>query len=253
MNPILSRAASVVLTGTGLQYLPVRARRGFIAGERWTLFPWTSYWRGAHEPAVGQAIDSLGDFRGKSCWDLGAHFGYYAVGLARRTGPTGQVAAFEPFPSSFARVERHARLNGLTWIKAYEAAVSDADGTAELIADMRDGDTGVHLPYDANERPHSTAEVITVRLLRLDGLVERGEIRAPDFMKVDVEGHGAAALAGAMKSIAANRPIILMAFHSAGEVAGTEALLNPLGYRWEPLDPHAPPDRCGHDYLLRPA
>jgi len=253
MNAALSRVAGAVLRGSGLQYLPVCARHGFVNGARWTLYPWTSYWRGTHEPAVGRAIESLGDFTGKSCWDLGAHFGYYAVGLARRTGPAGQVAAFEPFPSSYARVVRHARMNGLDWLKPFQAAVSAEDGSAELIADVSHGDTGVHLPYDANERPRPGTGVVQVRLLRLDGLVERGEIRAPDFIKVDVEGHGASALAGAAQSIAAKRPTILMAFHSKTEVEGTAAILDPLGYRWEALDPQAPPDRCGHDYLLRPA
>lgn len=253
MKPALSRASGALLRATGLQYLPVRARRGFISGARWTLYPWTSYWRGTHEPSVGQAIDSLGDFTGKSCWDLGAHFGYYTIGLARRTGPTGQVAAFEPFSTSYSRVVRHAKLNDLPWVKAYQAAVSDEEGTAELIADVRHGDTGVHLPYDANERPHDSAAMIQVRLLRLDDLVDRGEIRAPDFMKVDVEGHGASALAGAARAIAGKRPTILMAFHSTIEVEGTEAVLNPLGYRWETLDANAPTSRCGHDFLLRPS
>jgi len=50
---------------------------------------------------------------------LGAHFGLYSVALALRVGPEGQVAAFEPNPVSFARLERHRRMNGLDRLKTY--------------------------------------------------------------------------------------------------------------------------------------
>lgn len=60
-----------------------------------------------------------GNISGWNCWDLGAHFGLYSVALALRVGPEGQVAAFEPNPVSFARLERHRRMNGLDRLKTY--------------------------------------------------------------------------------------------------------------------------------------
>lgn len=252
MSRLLHRAITGFLRVSGLQYWPVRARHGYNAGARWTLYPWTSYWRGTHEPEVTHALAGVGDLQGKVCWDLGAHFGYYSVGFAQRTGPTGQVLAVEPFPSSFARLERHRRLNRLDWLKPICAAASDRDGEADLIADTRHGDTGVHLAYDANERPAEGVPLLRIRTVRLDGLVARGEAREPDLMKVDVEGHGHHALAGALDTLRRRRPLILMAFHSDAEVAGTEALLDPLGYDWEPLDPHGASQRTGHDFILRP-
>lgn len=109
------------LVGSTVGLLPVTIRRGAAQGTRWTLFPWSSYWRGTHEPEVQAAIMSLGggDISGWNCWDLGAHFGLYSVALALRVGPEGQVAAFEPNPVSFARLERHRRMNGLDRLKTY--------------------------------------------------------------------------------------------------------------------------------------
>jgi FkbM family methyltransferase len=251
LKQFLQRAAARFLRFTGLEYLPVRVRRGLPAGARWTLYPWTSYWRGGYEPAVEQAINRLGDLTGKVCWDLGAHYGYYSVGLAMRTGPGGQVAAFEPYPENYARLERHGRMNALHWLKPFPLALSQADGETNFI--LAGGDTTSHLPYD-DEPVTATTRSIRVRIVRLDGLVARGEVRAPDFIKVDVEGHGHQALAGALDSIQRQRPVILMGFHSPQEVAGTEALLAPLGYRFEPVDPQVdPPGRVGADYVLRPA
>ena len=94
---------------------------------------------------------------------------------------------------------------------------------------------------------------IPVRTIRLDDLVARGEIRPPDYIKIDVEGHGHHALGGAMESIRRARPVMLMGFHSPQEVAGTEALLQPLGYQFIPTGSRNPPDRIGADYLLQPS
>jgi FkbM family methyltransferase len=238
---------------TRLQYWPVRVRSGLAAGARWTLYPWSGYWRGTQEPAMHAALLGLGDLHGWSCWDLGAHFGIYSVGLAHRTGPTGEVAAFEPNPVSYARLERHRRMNGLVWMKTFEAAVSDQAGTAELLTygDLRS--TTTHLAYE-NETPGAATQPIGVKRLVLDELVASGQIRLPDFIKVDVEGHAHHALAGARKALAARRPLLVVAFHSEAEVQGVFALLNPLGYEHSLIgtDSGSAHAIIGHDLLFRP-
>jgi len=251
LKQFIQSLAGRFLRTTGLQYLPVRVRRGLPAGARWTLFPWSAYWRGGYEPEMERAILSWGDLRGKVCWDLGAHFGYYSVGLALRTGPTGEVVAFEPNPVSHARLERHRRMNGLTWLKTFEAGCSDRAGSAEFYTYGDMETTTTHLPYEG-ETPDASARPISIRLLKLDDLVQAGQIRPPDFIKIDVEGHGHHALAGAMESIRRTRPVMVMGFHSPQEVAGTEALLQPLGYQFIPTGAMNPPDRIGADYLLQP-
>jgi FkbM family methyltransferase len=252
LKQFVQQAIGHVLKATRLELLPIRVRRGLPAGARWTLYPWTAYWRGGYEPEVERIILSWGDLAGKVCWDLGAHFGFYSVALARRTGPTGHVLAVEPFPANYARLERHRQMNGLTWLKTLPCAVSDVAGNADFFSDLREGDTAVHLAYDGEVKTSATP-TIQVRTIRLDDLVASGEIRRPDFIKVDVEGHGHHALRGAMASIRASRPVILMGFHSPQEVAGTEQLLAPLGYAFIPVDPqNNPPDRIGADYQLRP-
>jgi len=250
MSPRLRRfAASTV----GL--IPVRIRGGVAKGARWTLFPWTSYWRGTHEPAVQGAIEHLGggDIRGWSCWDLGAHFGFYSIALAVRVGPGGQVAAFEPNPSSFARLERHRRMNRLAWLRAYQAAASDYSGRADLLTYGEPDATSAHLRYGGETQVAGSAPV-GVRTLRLDELVESGELRAPQFAKVDVEGHGHRAIEGMRGSLAASRPILIVAFHCEEEVEGVLGVLGPLGYRWAPVapPPHGSGTMVGGDYLFSP-
>ena len=243
------------LVGSTVGLIPVRVRRGAAMGARWTLYPWTSYWRGTHEPAIQRVICELGDgdIRGWSCWDLGAHFGIYSVALALRTGPMGQVAAFEPNPASFKRLERHRRMNGLFWLKTYQAAASDRTATSELLTYGNLGSPSTHLRFDG-EVPSAQSAPIVIRVLRLDDLVESGELRPPRFVKLDVEGHGHKALDGMMGAVANARPVLIVALHSPEEAEGVLGILQPLGYRWAPIGapPSSPGAMVGGDYLFTP-
>ena len=231
----------------------MRVRSGFAAGARWTLYPWSSYWRGGFENELQQELIGLGDITGLCCWDLGAHYGLYSVGLARRSGPTGQVVSFEPHPLSFARLERHRRMNRLDWLKAIPAAVSDSPGTAEFYTYGELESTTTHLPYEGETRGTNCAP-LSVRLLRLDDLVAAGEIRAPHLVKVDVEGHAHKALAGARTTLAAAHPILVVAFHSEIEASGVRAVLDPLGYSATRVATYSGSshDIIGHDFIFRP-
>jgi FkbM family methyltransferase len=224
---------SVLLCLTPLQYLPVRVRRGLATGARWTLLPFSGLWRYGGEQDIVAAVSMLGDIKGASCWDLGAHVGIHTVGLAMQVGPEGQVAAFEPDPVSFRRLTRHVRMNRLSNVRLFNAAVSDQASRADLIVVDGTGSMTSHLPCDEESVGVNTPR-ITVETVRADALVERGELLRPDFIKVDVQGHGARALAGARVSIEKKRPLILFSNHSKGEADGTRRLLQPLGY--EPFD-----------------
>ncbi len=254
MNRCLQRFIGALLLKSGLCYWPVRVRSGIAAGARWTLYPWSAYWRGGFEPELQHELIALGDITGWTCWDLGAHYGLYSVGLARRTGPAGQVVSFEPNPLSYRRLSRHRTMNALHWLKPIDAAVSDTPGTAEFYTYGEQESTTTHLPYEGETRSANCAPV-SVRLVRLDDLVASGEIRAPHFVKIDVEGHAHKALTGARAAIVTSRPIIIVAFHSAVEVHGVHDVLDPLGYVATRIATHSGSSEAviGHDFIFRPA
>lgn len=217
------------ICGTPLQYIPVTVKKGLARGAKWTLFPFSAYWRGNTEMDIEAAIRCYGSIRGMTCWDLGAHFGIYTVGMAMAVGSEGQVVGFEPNPVSFDRCKRHVQMNSLNWAKLYNAAASDSDDLGKLFVGRGSAATTSHFAYE-DETCNEKAAQIQVKKVIIDHLVERGEIRPPDFVKVDVEGHGAHAIKGASRTIARHRPIIVMSFHSEQELAGTRAILEPLGY-----------------------
>ncbi len=126
----------------------VRVRRGPNAGARWTLLPWSGYWRGvAYEADVVGWIEKF-IHPGCIAVDVGAHFGFYTVMMARRVGPTGGVYAFEPEPGSFAKLACHIRLNGLEdHCKVFPVALSDRAGESEMFAGGGACATTTHFRY----------------------------------------------------------------------------------------------------------
>ena len=221
---------SQTLSRTPLQYWPVRVRRGIARGARWTLLPHSANWRQGGESNIELALRYHGTLLGAVCWDLGAHFGIHTIGLAIAVGPVGEVCAFEPDPIAFNKLELHVRMNSLSQVKLFNTAASDTEGEKEMIVSGGLGSTLTHLPYE-DESSYLQKYTIRIPTIRLDTLVSRGKIRAPDFVKVDVQGHGARALLGAKGSITATRPTILFSSHSEWECEGVRELVKDLGYR----------------------
>jgi FkbM family methyltransferase len=223
-----SFASALMKTRLGLW--PVRVRAGFAKGARWTLGPFSANWRyGGAEDDVRAGAAYLGDMRGRVFWDFGAHFGIHTVGMAMQVGRTGQVASFEPDPVAFARLKRHVTMNRLANVRLFQAAASSRDATGEFYLLDGGGSSNSHFEFHTGHVP-SGVEPIEVPTIRVDTLVAGGEIRPPDLIKVDVQGHGHHAIAGGMDTIKQAAPVIAFSNHSWEEIGQTRKLLEPLGY-----------------------
>jgi len=193
---------------------------------------------GGHEARVDAVLRSIGDLTGKTAWDCGAHFGIYALRFALAVGSQGQVAAFEPDPVSFRKLQRHIRLNGLKNVVCLEAAASDGSGEQVMVVNQRLGSTTSHLPYPGEEISENTTTT-SVKRISADELVRGGVIRCPDVIKLDVEGHGGEVLQGAINALNQSKPEIVFALHSPQELAAIRAVADVIGYKlWDyRLDP----------------
>jgi FkbM family methyltransferase len=207
---------------TRLGNLPMRVRGGVAAGARWTLYPFSSYWRGTSDTEAAGWVDRFCK-TGGSALDLGAHFGLYTVGMAQRVGPTGQVISLEPEKTARERCLLHVRMNRLGWVRVFSEAASGTTGTIQFVDNGGAGSTTCYVSKD-------TGVGVSLACTRLDELYSREGLRAPEFIKIDVENHGAEALSGA-GWLLDGRPNIMMSFHSKEELAGTKDILAPLGYR----------------------
>jgi hypothetical protein len=91
--------------------------------------------------------------------------------------------------------------------------------------------------------------------VRLDDLVEKGELQPPQFVKIDVEGHGHRAVDGMRSALASTRPAIVAAVHSPQELQGIMSTLTALGYDWREVSGSVqnPEVRIGADYIFTPS
>ncbi len=220
-----------LITQTPIQYFPVTVQKGLAKGARWTLFPNSSLWRSHADLEVEAAIRQYGSFPGATCWEVGAHFGIYTFSMAIGAGRHGHIYGFEPDPIAFKRCQLHMQMNALHWVKIFNVAASNGEEPLNLILENGGGtgESRIASENDISEQKHVT--VTQVSAVRLDNLLDQGQIRAPQFIKIDVEGHGAKVLLGAQEAIKKYRPVILIVFHGPSELEETKQLLQPLGYR----------------------
>lgn len=167
--------------------------------------------------------------------DVGAHFGTYSHALCRLVGRQGRVISVEPIEEDARYLAAAARQLRLP-MEVHNCALSAVNGTAEITVPNRHGDRKTAL---ASLESHETGgEVRTVEVRRMDDLLG-GVTRPVSFIKIDVEGHESAVLAGATETIARHKPNLLIEieerFHD-GPASDTFRQVMEMGYRGEFLN-----------------
>lgn len=155
--------------------------------------------------------------------DVGANIGVYTQALARHVGTAGRVYALEPVPLTFRVLEANVAALGLDAVRPLCCAASAAHGTLHL--EVPHSAEGAEDFYCARVTPHAQAHAglrtVHVPCAPLDALLAH-EPRVT-FLKVDVEGHEAACLAGARRLLREHRPALLLEVSGEPDVPGSSA------------------------------
>ena len=151
------------------------------------------------ETAPGRTV------KGSVCFNVGAHFGVYALCLSEWAGPAGRVYAFEPNPDSRCVLQEHLRLNGRQGrVEVVAAAVSDRPGVATFFA-AADHFSGVSRLGTPNpEFPEARASAVEVSVTTIDAFCAEMNV-LPDWLVIDIEGYEVAALRGALETVGRRR------------------------------------------------
>jgi FkbM family methyltransferase len=166
--------------------------------------------------------------RGGTALDVG---GWYGPWTARLSKLADQVVTIEPNPQ-LARLIRAS----FPMCRVVEAAASDSAGTAQLW--LPEGGRGAD---GVASLEHPTSRSITVPRVTIDSL-GLDDVR---FIKMDVEGHEAAALRGAERTIKRDSPLLLLELETRHQrIEDVIATLGEWGYQgqvrpgqsWLPLD-----------------
>jgi FkbM family methyltransferase len=134
--------------------------------------------------------------------DIGANIGLYTLLFAKRVEKAGRVFAFEPEPDLFAALCDNCAANDVLNVSPFQIAAGDSNGRANFqrsifnSGDNRLGATKIDV------------KPIEVEVARLDDLLP---VRNVQFIKLDVQGHELAALAG-MQEVIASSPDVRVFF-----------------------------------------
>ena len=143
--------------------------------------------------------------------DVGANTGFYAL-IAARAAPRARVLAFEPFPLAFETLGRNIAVNAGIRVRAIPMAVSDRSGEATLYVPTQEHglvETSSSLE-EGFRSDYGSTQAVPITTLDTYLSSERLAGERVTLIKVDVEGHEAAVIAGARATIARWRPLLFV-------------------------------------------
>jgi FkbM family methyltransferase len=188
------------------------------------------YYRLADAGEMRFVLDALRS--GDVLFDVGANLGLYSVLATSVDGAT--AVAFEPNEISKARARENFALNGVAGrVTLVDAAVGAESGTATFTRDL-DAMNRIVADDDTNPTGAAPSATETVQLVSLDDWCAANGNVSPAVVKIDVEGHELAVLAGAAELIERCSPALILEVNDA---SGLQDVLDGLGYQCVTYDP----------------
>ena len=135
--------------------------------------------------------------------DVGANIGLLSLHAAKIVRDSGKVLAFEAHPETVKILQVNKELNQNLNIQIYPVALGSEKGNALIFNDSESNRGGASMV-----RSHSNSTGIEVNVERLDDVLDASII--PKIIKIDVEGFELNVLHGAIRTIQATKPILLI-------------------------------------------
>jgi FkbM family methyltransferase len=173
---------------------------------------------------------------GDVVYDVGANIGYYARYMLGNL-PLSRLVAFEPMTANLRLLRRNIAL-GQCGDRAtvLPLALGDADAEELLQIDDIAGGSSVldtvsgGQPAEGRLRLGLGAKTEPVRVRRLDTAIHEHGLPPPRFIKIDTEGAEAMVIRGALATLRAHRPRLLIATHGPDCLRDTVRELTAIGY-----------------------
>ena len=187
-----------------------------VAGVRFSLdtrdlIDFRVLYLGLHQSHIVEHLAKRIGGRDAVLWDIGANVGSIALALASRC-PRLQVHAFEPSPAVFGRRERNLGCTPplAARVHPHRLALSDASGTSPFYESNEPFNSGVGgLASSGNRQPVPVQVPVRTGTELIDG----GDVPAPAFIKLDVEGFEIEVLKGLDRSLGAPGPLEIVFEH----------------------------------------
>lgn len=173
---------------------------------------------------------------GETWLDIGAHYGYTAIALARLVGGAGRVFAFEPMQSTAGYLAQTRALNQFSQLTVVPFALAAPDTlTTSRLPVVRGM---VDSTIAKNEAWYET-----ILVARLDWLWQRiaGDQLRVHGVKIDVQGMELEVLRGMTNLLAQQKPRLIVEVHVGVDRACLLDFIEHAGYarRGTPIEPVA--------------
>jgi FkbM family methyltransferase len=157
-----------------------------LSGKNWIINKdfGRAYYKGYYEPAITHFLEKNLN-QDSIFFDIGAHAGYFSL-IASQIAKRGKVVSFEPMARNFEFINQIKNINSIQNWEVYNYAISDSIGELGFIFGQTSS-TGTVVPGNEGE--------ISVKSMTLDEFINQSKTY-PDFIKIDVEGHGDKVLKG---------------------------------------------------------
>jgi FkbM family methyltransferase len=197
---------------------------GPLKGMRWiTGASNHGYWLGMYERKMKRLLlenVSTGD----TFLDLGAHVGYYSLLGAKLVGPKGKVYSFEPLPRNLAFLRKHLELNNISNVVVFEGAIAHFDGFFNL---NDSSPVGAKLSEEGK---------LKVKVFWLKEMWRTGLMPLPQVIKMDIEGAELELLKDIKDILKTNNIRLFLSTHGKQTHRACLAILEDIGYSFQPLD-----------------
>lgn len=161
---------------------------------------------------------------GDTVWEVGGHIGFVAQHLSRCAGDAGRVIVFEPGKNNLPYLR--ANTSALANLTIVEKAVAAQPGAARFFEDNITGQNNSLLDDYGGARSTAKTHGIAlqknaydVEIITLDGYLRTAD-RAPDVIKIDIEGGELNALLGATETLGKIRCLMVEVTERHAEVDG---------------------------------
>ncbi len=201
------------------------------ATKVWVPSTWEARMLDGYENATLKHLDGIVK-PGWAAYDIGASLGVYALRLSRLVGSRGRVYSIEANPVCVYFLQATMQLNKVANCEILPVAILDTDKLAYFTINY--SNFGLGLTQDSSGAGGGkTGHEIAVRSCSFDDLVASHGLRKPDFIKIDIEGAEGPAVSGMARTIAQDRPVVLIEVHGTRAAEETFRAIDWSAYRFE--------------------
>lgn len=140
--------------------------------------------------------------------DIGAHIGLFTVKAAKIVGNNGKVIAIEPEPENLEILKKNMELNNLKNVVVVNKGIWSSKKHLKMLKGQYNRS---HSFID--DHPEKTSEELILQVDSLDNILMELDIKAVDFVKMDIEGSEIEALNGMEEIFKFGPGMAIAAYH----------------------------------------